>query len=406
MGEPQFDADGDFIGYIGSTVDITEQRKDATELERTNEQLNRTAREITWLNELNDHLQVCKTIDETVPILKRYGGLLFPDASVSIGLISESRNVVEPFVSWGESATLNRMFSPHECWALRRGKPHIESPCESGSLCPNTKTCSIKFGYACIPMIAYGEVLGVMNVCFHNKGIEDETRGGLNSCLAKTTADQTALAIANLKLRETLQHQSTRDPLTQLYNRRFLLDNLDREVCRAKRDGNTVAVLMLDIDHFKRFNDTYGHEAGDIVLREVGSLLRQSVRSVDLPCRYGGEEFMIVLVDTDEASGIARAEDIRKKVSKLAIELGRKPLGNVTASIGLSFYPSDADTIEKMISTADQALYAAKAAGRNRVVEFRSMVSKGNETSSKVVSASALPHVGFGSNQGLSGIVN
>ncbi len=376
MGEPQFDTTGEFIGYIGSTVDITDQRRAAERLEDTNVRLNRSSREVKLLNEFNDHLQVCKTIEETQPILKRYGRQLFPNASVSICLISESRNIVEPFAAWGHAATLEKMFAPAECWALRRGKIHVETPCQDGSLCPNTRNCKIKFGYACIPMMAYGEVLGVMNVCYHSS---DELTGGGESHrqrLAQMTADQVALAIANLKLRETLQHQSTRDPLTQLFNRRYLLDNLEREFCRARRGGNLVVALMLDIDHFKRFNDTYGHEAGDLVLQRVGGLLRKSVRSMDLPCRYGGEEFLIVLIDTDEENACKRAEEIRKKISTLTIELGKQPLGNITTSIGIAAFPNHADSIESLLSYADQALYAAKAAGRNCVVRYQEMSAR------------------------------
>ncbi len=372
MGEPQHAADGQFVGYIGSTVDITEQREASNQLEESHRQLNQSSSEISLLNEFNDNLQVCKSIDETLPILKRYGRKLFPDASVSICLYSESRNIVEPFAFWGDSVTLDRMFSPDQCWALRRGKTHVEQPCRDGSLCPNSRNCKIKFGYACIPMMAYGEVIGVLNICFHQ---QDQLTGenGRAHRLAQTTADQVALAIANLKLRETLQHQSTRDPLTQLFNRRYLLDNLEREFCRAGRDGSSIVLLMLDVDNFKRFNDTYGHEAGDLVLRELGIVLRQSARSADITCRYGGEEFLIALIDSCEEDAVVRAEEIRRKISEMVVILGKQPLGNVTASIGMACYPDDNDSIDRLLSNADQALYAAKSAGRNRVVRYRTM---------------------------------
>jgi len=221
-------------------------------------------------------------------------------------------------------------------------------------------------------MIAYGEVIGVLNICFHQQDqLSDEENGRLR--LAQTVADQVALAIANLKLRETLQYQSTCDPLTQLYNRRYLLDHLGREFCRASRDGSTIVILMLDVDNFKRFNDTYGHEAGDLVLREVGALLRQSFRSADITCRYGGEEFLIALVNTSEKEGLVKAEEIRRKISELVVILGQQPLGNITVSIGVATYSDESDSIERLLSSADQALYAAKAAGRNRVVLYRTM---------------------------------
>lgn len=367
MGEPQYGDGGEFLGFIGCSVDITEQRNNAAKLEETNRQLDRSAREIRLLNEFNDHLQVCKTIEETLPILKRYGQQLFPEASVSISLVSESRNIVEPFVSWGNQATLERMFAPDDCWALRRGKVHVESGCHNGTLCPNTRNCNIKFGYVCIPMMAYGEVLGVLNICYHSAQAECEDDQSSSRRLAQITGDQVALAIANLKLRETLQHQSTRDPLTQLYNRRFLLDNMEREFCRADQEGETIVAMMIDIDHFKKFNDSYGHEAGDLVLREFGALLKESVRSIDLPCRYGGEEFLVVLTNTCLKGALARAEEIRKLVAKMSIKHRNQPLGAINVSIGVAGYPMDAKTPQQLISQADTALYKAKKDGRNRV---------------------------------------
>ncbi len=368
LGEPQYDDNGQFMGFIGSSVDITEQRRDSEKLEATNRQLDRSAREINLLNEFNDHLQVCKTINETHPILKRYGQQLFPDASVSICLMSESRNVVEPFVSWGDQAILDRMFAPDDCWALRRGKMHVESGCQNGTLCPNSQNCNVKFGYVCTPMMAYGEVLGVLNVCYPSKQSEYDNEQFLDRRLAQITGDQVALAIANLKLRETLQHQSTRDPLTQLYNRRFLLDNMEREFCRADQEGETVVAMMLDIDYFKQFNDSYGHEAGDLVLREFGALLNNSVRSVDLACRYGGEEFLVVLTNTCLKEALDRAETIRRSVAEMSITHRNQPLGAINVSIGVAGYPMDAETPEHLISRADKALFRAKKAGRNQVV--------------------------------------
>ncbi|MFK7769552.1 MAG: diguanylate cyclase [Mariniblastus sp.] len=395
MGEPQFDAKENFIGYIGSTIDITEQRRDAIALEKSHEQLNRTAAEIQLLNELNDNLQVCKNIEETRKILSRFGRKLFPDSSVAICLFSESRNIVEPFVSWGNAIAIAKMFAPEDCWALRRGKLHTETPCADGNICSNSGGCT-KFGYACIPMMAYGEVIGVLNISFDSPQPESSSesfndRSRINR-LAQVCADQIALAIANLKLRESLQYQSTRDTLTRLYNRRYLMDNLEREFCRASQEGHSVSLLMLDIDHFKLFNDTYGHEAGDLVLREFGEMLKKAVRPSDIVCRYGGEEFVVVLLDIDSPEAVLTAQNICRRTEELIVSLRNVPLGKVTVSIGVAAFPQDAREIDPLLSCADLALYEAKRAGRNRVVKFKQL----RATDSPAVQ---VPFVG-GSNNG------
>lgn len=218
----------------------------------------------------------------------------------------------------------------------------------------------------------------MLNVRFRHKaalepGAEnplEQRSDSLRHRLSQITADQVALAVANLKLRATLHYQSTRDQLTQLYNRRYLLDNMEREFCRAARDNSELTLQMLDVDHFKRFNDSYGHGAGDLVLREVGALLRRSVRGSDIPCRYGGGEFLIVLLDRDVADATKRADSLRRQIGDLSLDHRGAPLASVTASIGIAGYPRDGDSLELLLNNADQALYAAKAQGRDRVVRY------------------------------------
>ena len=186
--------------------------------------------------------------------------------------------------------------------------------------------------------------------------------------LASTAADQIALALANLKLRSTLQFQSTRDSLTQLYNRRYVMETLEREVSRSERSNKPLSVLMIDIDHFKRYNDTHGHEAGDHVLRQVGAVFRQSVRRSDIASRYGGEEFVIVLPDADSADAERCADKIRNRIAGLGLDFRGEQLGQITISVGIAAYPEAASDGEALIANADIALYRAKAAGRNCVV--------------------------------------
>jgi diguanylate cyclase (GGDEF)-like protein len=166
---------------------------------------------------------------------------------------------------------------------------------------------------------------------------------------------------------EQLRNRALRDALTGLYNRRFLEEALAVEQRRALRRGISVGVLMLDIDHFKRFNDSHGHDAGDILLRGIGALLRRAVREGDMPCRYGGEEFVVILPGADLAGSRQRAEALRTAIAQWQPERDGQPLGPVTVSIGVAALPLHGKEWPEVLKAADQALYASKHAGRNRV---------------------------------------
>jgi len=181
-------------------------------------------------------------------------------------------------------------------------------------------------------------------------------------------AEQMSLAFANLMLRETLKYQSVRDPLTGLFNRRHMEESLERELHRAARNSKPVAVLMIDLDHFKRLNDSVGHEAGDVLLRELGSLLGSSIRGGDIACRYGGEEFLIILVDCALEPACQRAEVLKEQVRNMQIHHRGQTLHQVTVSIGVAAFPDHGTSAQQIINLADKALYKAKASGRNRVL--------------------------------------
>lgn len=189
-------------------------------------------------------------------------------------------------------------------------------------------------------------------------------------------ADELAMADANEKLvaqldeigrlQTALEEQAIRDALTGLYNRRYLDETLDREVARARRDGSPLSLIMIDIDHFKKVNDIYGHQAGDLVLKALGRLLADKVRTEDVPCRYGGEEFLILLPGMPLETARTRAEEWRREVGEISVAFGSFIL-RITASFGVAAYPDHAKTPDQLTQCADRALYAAKHAGRNRV---------------------------------------
>jgi diguanylate cyclase (GGDEF)-like protein len=177
-----------------------------------------------------------------------------------------------------------------------------------------------------------------------------------------------SLALANQTLREKLRNQAIRDPLTGLYNRRFAEETLEREVLRAKRHDGSLSLIFLDVDHFKTFNDTYGHEAGDVVLQQLGVCVKEHVRGEDVACRYGGEEFLLILADTPIETALQRAEALREQFKARTIKFGSQYLGTVTLSLGVARFPDDGATPQALIAAADGALYLAKAGGRDRVV--------------------------------------
>jgi diguanylate cyclase (GGDEF)-like protein len=358
--------------------DIRERIRVAGELTEVNNRLaaileraQERAEEVARLADLSQLLQTCqlpeeayRVIERAAPALVRKSGGLF---------LVNAAGVLENHALWGDVSNMDPMFGPVDCWALRRNRVH-----EAG-LDRSSPRCGHLLGLqdmqtTCVPLTAQGESLGVLvlveplTVAEHAaRTLDAEEQGDRRRTLA-ATAEQIALALANLRLRDTLKSQSIRDPLTGLFNRRFLEESLERECRRAVRASRPLSVMMLDIDHFKRFNDTFGHDAGDAVLREVGAVLRSFFRGEDVACRYGGEEFALVLSDTTAEGALARASQLREQVHQLSLSFRRQSLGPVTISVGIATLPLHASTADGLLRVADKALYRAKHEGRDRVV--------------------------------------
>jgi diguanylate cyclase (GGDEF)-like protein len=220
-------------------------------------------------------------------------------------------------------------------------------------------TSSPDRGSLCIPIAAIGKTIGL----FHVVGAHEEARA-----LALSVADRVGLALSNLMLRSDLRQLSIRDPLTGLYNRRYMEETLEIETHRAERKETTIGVIMLDIDHFKAFNDGFGHAAGDELLRALGGLVLGHLRAGDIACRYGGEEFVLILPEATADAAHARAEDLRQRVKTLNVQAGEKALGPVSISLGVAVFPLHANSRDALLAAADACLYRAKGAGRDRVV--------------------------------------
>jgi diguanylate cyclase (GGDEF)-like protein len=335
------------------------------EVRLSEERLAQRSRELDLLNRMGELLQACVTEDEAYAVAGRYIGQFFPDDAGAVFVTAASHNLVEARAVWGAPASPDwSIFKPEECWALRRGRMHVVEATSEGLLCSHLPAPAPR-AYLCIPLIAQGESLGVLYLGVREP---DTAWPEPRQRLASTVADQLSLAVANLKLRETLRNQSIRDALTGLFNRRYLEETLERELRRAERGGGSLGVVMLDLDRFKEFNDTYGHDVGDMLLREIGRLLQGVIRGGDVACRYGGEEFALVLPGADTDTTRQRAERLRDAARNLLVSHRGHTVGAVTLSAGIAAYPRDGITGEVLLQAADAALYRAKAEGRDRVV--------------------------------------
>ena len=366
------DAAGHPSFCIAMFENITERKQAEAELVETNQRLSvwireleQRTREISLLSELGDMLQACKTSQEAVAVVAPLSAQLFPGAAGVLRVFESGTELLAPATRWGPAEEAD-VCSLDDCWAIRRGRPHVVEDGGTGIRC---RHLAGRAGAAsvCAPLIAHGELLGLLTLVLPSsqRPMEPMRR------LASTVAEHVALALANLRLHDTLRSQSIRDPLTGLFNRRYMEESLQREMRRAARGREPVGIIMLDIDRFKDLNDRHGHEAGDALLRSVGAILERSVRAEDIACRYGGEEFTLILPEASIVEATQRAEYIRQAIAHLSVQHQRQHLGRVTVSIGVAMYPDHGPTGDIVLRAADAALYQAKARGRNRTVVSR-----------------------------------
>ncbi len=330
-------------------------------LERTRALVSR-AKETSQLNEFGELLQSCRTTAETNDVVAFYATRLFPRCHGAVSITKASRDMVETTVRWGDELASEPVFSPADCWGLRRGRPHVVTADEGGLVCAHVRHRR-GTGYICVPMMAHGETLGILHV-----GEEVGASHDAQLQLAIAVAERIGVALANARLRETLRAQSIRDPLTGLFNRRYLEESLERDIRRCLRHERPLSVLMIDVDHFKRFNDEFGHEGGDLLLQAFGAELRRLVRAEDVVCRYGGEEFVVVLPEAGLAGALTRANELGAAAKALTVNYRGAPLRSVSLSIGLAMLGVNGGSTEELLRAADTALYRAKAEGRDRVV--------------------------------------
>src|ERR1700752_4558120 len=317
------------------------------------------------LSKLTSLLHACFTLDEANKIISHFARQLFPDQTGVLHVFRSSRNLLEIATTWGEAEGYEPMFAPHDCWALGQGQLYEVYDPHHSILCLHVGHAN---PYICLPMMAHGEVLALLHVNFAPGADGTRTLSETQRSLLRVFTEQIALALSNLKLRDSLRQQSIRDSLTGLFNRRYLEEALSLEIQRAKRNNSPFSVIMIDLDHFKRFNDTHGQEAGDVVLQTLGGFLQRHVRGGDIVCRYGGEEFTLVLPGSTLALAQQRAEELSEGVRSLHVDFNGSSLGPLSLSAGVATFPNHGEGAEMILQAADMALYRAKSEGRDRVI--------------------------------------
>ena len=347
-----------------------ELREVNDELVARSAELEARGRIIDVLGKMAHRLQSCDSEEEFADVVRRFASQVLPQVPGVLYLLNNSRNVLRAAAEWNSPGHHKPDFRPPDCWALRRGHDHVVTGVDVEVVCHHVAE-SPDLSYRCFPMLAQGETLGLLYV-EEPSANDPERLAAARAAIAdhwriEIMVENIALALGNHRLREALRIQSIRDPLTSLFNRRYLEETLEIEFARASRAKTALSIMMIDVDHFKQFNDSFGHDAGDVVLKAVAQALNSGMRRGDITCRYGGEEFTIFAPGAALEDGERRADALRQTVAAMSLVHNGRPLGAITCSFGVAAFPLHGATPAEVLQAADEALYRAKKAGRNRV---------------------------------------
>ena len=329
-------------------------------------QLERHSADLGELTRYGGLLQNCLSAAEAVALTTQLLSRLMPGTGGTLYRIRASNDYAEELTHWGQHAAASAvLLTPEQCWSLRRGQPHLLRADEGTLRCDHVEPSADVGAYssACLPLAAQGTQLGLLYLSAPDPAFLARLD------LVQAAVEQLSMALHNLALQERLRIQSIRDPLTGLFNRRYLEESLTRELARCERRGLPLSLMMIDLDHFKAFNDLHGHAGGDALLAAFGQLLGSLARTEDIACRYGGEEFTLILPEADAQSALDCAARVGEAVRELRVHHLGQELPTVTASIGLAVFRPGADDATRLLQRADMALYRAKREGRDRVVQ-------------------------------------
>ncbi|MEM7472624.1 MAG: diguanylate cyclase [Pseudomonadota bacterium] len=371
---PIFDEQGRYTHYLSCARDMTQRRERELVIKEATENVQLRQQERRLLSQVSEWLYSAKSLEELLRVIAKSLETLMPEAAGQLYIYSNSRDVLDLKTHWGGAAPKPEHIEPDDCWALRRGRAYsygmrpIEFPCA------HVHAEQDQDPYFCLPITAHGQTNGLLHLHFGAIARDKEGREHFKTFLehrwelALLCAEQISLAIANVQLRQELLDQSVRDPLTNLWNRRWFLDAAHRQKSHAQRNDETFALIAFDVDHFKKFNDTYGHDAGDMVLRAFGAKMTDFFSTGTSPCRMGGEEFMVLCHGLSERQTLILAEDFRSQIGQISVKYSGIELPPISVSAGVAIWPRDGAEISDLVNAADQALYNAKERGRNMVV--------------------------------------
>ena len=350
---------------------ITERKAAEEALRQSHAKLERQTNQLRILSEMIDMLQASSIPEDAYAVIARFAQTLIPRCSGALFVYSASRDHLEVVLKWGEPQPNEVDFlTADECWGLRTGMC-IWWKILSGALLCRHLPSPQPACYLCAPMIAHGETLGLLHLRMSrpDRNASEATVPELLDLAwpVRPMAERLALTLSDIKLRAALSAQSICDPLTGWYNRRHMQESLERDIRRAARTNRPLSLLMFDIDNFKEFNDSLGHEAGDAALQNLCHILKALIRSEDVACRYGGDEFVLILPDSTAELAAERADHMRITIGREEMIYQRRLLRPMTLSFGIASFPSDGKTSHELLRAADTALYRAKADGRNRV---------------------------------------
>jgi diguanylate cyclase (GGDEF)-like protein/PAS domain S-box-containing protein len=357
-----------FVNLIERKWAIKRENEEREKITSQMQLLGQRNQESTLMTEMGDLLQACRTADEAYPIIIRYIQRLIPLGSGALYMIHDPKDPAEQVASWGsdQPGPAEHELVLNECWALRRGRIYVVEDPASEPVCSHIKE-PIQAGYMCVPLLAQGVAVGDLHLRLPAGGQDNLKFSENQQRLATKISENIAVPLTNLKLRDELRSQAICDPLTKLYNRRYMEETLEREIRRATRHSTSVGIIMFDIDKMKPINDRFGHDAGDLLLRSLGREMLALFRGEDVACRFGGDEFTIVLSEASLADTWRRAEQLREAVKRLDIKYETVPIGPITLSIGVAAYPDHGLSAERVLLASDAASYASKSEGGDRI---------------------------------------